>query len=67
MPSGSLPLSRVSDTIALILLPKYSHMIDSARGYHGYWASNLYATNSHYGTSDELKGLVNAAHGKVSM
>ncbi|KAM3515517.1 hypothetical protein MY11210_000890 [Beauveria gryllotalpidicola] len=37
---------------------------DSARGYHGYWAKDLYSINSHYGTSDDLKNLVNAAHDK---
>ncbi|KAL7622157.1 hypothetical protein AAE478_007659 [Parahypoxylon ruwenzoriense] len=33
-------------------------------GYHGYWASDLYSINSHYGTADDLKALVNAAHEK---
>jgi len=31
-------------------------------GYHGYWAKDLYKINPFYGTSEELKELVNAAH-----
>ncbi|KAM0546244.1 hypothetical protein ACHAPJ_010927 [Fusarium lateritium] len=33
-------------------------------GYHGYWAKDLYSVNSKYGTADDLKSLVNSAHGK---
>ncbi|KAI0827491.1 glycoside hydrolase family 13 protein [Hypoxylon sp. FL0890] len=33
-------------------------------GYHGYWAADLYSINSNYGTADDLKALVSAAHGK---
>ncbi|KAL2807891.1 glycoside hydrolase superfamily [Aspergillus granulosus] len=33
-------------------------------GYHGYWAQDLYSINSNYGTADDLKALVNAAHEK---
>ncbi|KAL3460077.1 glycoside hydrolase superfamily [Aspergillus heterothallicus] len=33
-------------------------------GYHGYWAQDLYSINSNYGTADDLKSLVNAAHDK---
>lgn len=32
------------------------------KGYHGYWAKDIYKINSHYGTSQELKNLVTAAH-----
>lgn len=39
---------------------------DSDGGYHGYWAQDLYSINSHHGTSDELKSLVNTAHSKVA-
>ncbi|RDD43685.1 Alpha-amylase [Trichoplax sp. H2] len=31
-------------------------------GYHGYWAKDIYKINSYYGTSQELKDLVNEAH-----
>eukprot|EP01024_Parvocaulis_polyphysoides_P026498 TRINITY_DN24120_c1_g3_i5.p1 TRINITY_DN24120_c1_g3~~TRINITY_DN24120_c1_g3_i5.p1 ORF type:complete len:1017 (+),score=146.26 TRINITY_DN24120_c1_g3_i5:177-3227(+) len=31
-------------------------------GYHGYWAKDLYKINPFYGSSEELKELVNAAH-----
>ncbi|SPN99230.1 related to alpha-amylase A precursor [Cephalotrichum gorgonifer] len=33
-------------------------------GYHGYWASDLYSINPNYGTADDFKSLVNAAHAK---
>ena len=33
-------------------------------GYHGYWARNLEKINSHFGSEQDLKDLVNAAHGK---
>lgn len=35
---------------------------NSTGGYHGYWAKNWEAINSNFGTADELKGLVAAAH-----
>ncbi|KAI8941514.1 hypothetical protein NX059_002729 [Plenodomus lindquistii] len=37
---------------------------NSADGYHGYWAQDLYAINSNYGTAADLKSLVSAAHAK---
>ncbi|KAJ4320285.1 hypothetical protein N0V94_003462 [Neodidymelliopsis sp. IMI 364377] len=37
---------------------------NSADGYHGYWAQDLYAVNSNYGTAADLKSLVNTAHAK---
>ncbi|KAH7136192.1 glycoside hydrolase superfamily [Dendryphion nanum] len=37
---------------------------NSANGYHGYWAQDLYAVNSNYGTAADLKSFVNAAHEK---
>jgi len=37
---------------------------NSAGGYHGYWARNWNAINSNFGTADELKALVSAAHAK---
>ncbi|KAL4757547.1 glycoside hydrolase superfamily [Aspergillus foveolatus] len=33
-------------------------------GYHGYWAKDLYSINENYGTADDLKSLVSAAHEK---
>ncbi|KAJ2999263.1 hypothetical protein NUW58_g56 [Xylaria curta] len=39
---------------------------NSEGGYHGYWAQDLYSVNSNYGTADDLKSLVNAAHEKAS-
>jgi len=40
---------------------------NSAGGYHGYWAQDLYAVNGNYGTADDLKALVSAAHAKVCL
>jgi len=40
-------------------------LVDTDGGYHGYWAKDLYEVNSKYGTKDDLKDLVKAAHGKV--
>lgn len=33
-------------------------------GYHGYWASNWEQVNSNFGSSDDLKAMVSAAHAK---
>ncbi|ORY93108.1 glycoside hydrolase superfamily, partial [Syncephalastrum racemosum] len=33
-------------------------------GYHGYWAKNFEALNTNFGSADDLKALVTAAHGK---
>ncbi|KAH7084380.1 glycoside hydrolase superfamily [Paraphoma chrysanthemicola] len=37
---------------------------NSAGGYHGYWAQDLYAVNSNYGSAADLKSLVSTAHAK---
>lgn len=37
---------------------------NSPDGYHGYWAQDLYAINSNYGSANDLKNLVNAAHAR---
>ncbi|KAM0319257.1 hypothetical protein ACHAPQ_010390 [Fusarium lateritium] len=37
---------------------------NTAGGYHGYWADDLYSVNSNYGTANDLKDLVKAAHSK---
>jgi alpha-amylase len=42
-------------------------LLDTPGGYHGYWASNLSAINPNYGTAQDLKNLVTAAHQKVSI
>lgn len=34
------------------------------RGYHGYWASDFYDTNEHFGSMEKLKELVQKAHSK---
>ena len=33
-------------------------------GYHGYWQSDFTKVNEHFGTEQDLKNLVNAAHSK---
>lgn len=42
------------------MLPK-----DADGGYHGYWTRDLYTINAKFGTADDLKALVQAAHDKV--
>ena len=39
-------------------------MIDTDGGYHGYWAKNIYNLNTNYGSVDDFKSLVTAAHKK---
>lgn len=42
-----------------------SPVVDNwANGYHGYWAANWEKRNSHFGSDDDLKSLVKAAHAK---
>lgn len=33
-------------------------------GYHGYWARNMYGTNSNFGSSEDLKRFVNICHSR---
>ena len=33
-------------------------------GYHGYWATDLYSLNEHFGTEQDFKDLVNALHSR---
>jgi alpha-amylase len=37
---------------------------NTARGYHGYWAQDLYDVNDHFGSSADLSAFVEAAHAK---
>ena len=42
-----------------------SPVIDNVEGgYHGYWAKNWEKVNSHFGSEQDLKNLVEAAHAK---
>ena len=42
-----------------------SPVVDNTeKGYHGYFAKNWELINSHFGTPDDLKSLVNTAHSK---
>ena len=40
------------------------HVDNFGNGYHGYWAANWEKTNSHFGSDQDLKDLVKAAHAK---
>jgi alpha-amylase len=37
---------------------------NQVRGYHGYWPTDFYKTNEHFGSMDKLKELVATAHTK---
>eukprot|EP01111_Echinosteliopsis_oligospora_P004401 TRINITY_DN1708_c0_g1_i1.p1 TRINITY_DN1708_c0_g1~~TRINITY_DN1708_c0_g1_i1.p1 ORF type:complete len:473 (-),score=89.95 TRINITY_DN1708_c0_g1_i1:30-1421(-) len=37
---------------------------NTAGGYHGYWAQDLYQINSHFGTEEDLMNLIAACHSK---
>lgn len=42
-----------------------SPVVDNVdKGYHGYWARDFYNVNSHFGSSNDLKKLVDACHAK---
>jgi alpha-amylase len=42
-----------------------SPVVDNlGNGYHGYWAKNWEKRNDHFGSDDDLKSLINAAHAK---
>ncbi|MBE3046740.1 hypothetical protein IMZ48_30270 [Candidatus Bathyarchaeota archaeon] len=40
-------------------------MPDTEGGYHGYWAKDLKGINENYGTAEDLKSFVSAAHAAV--
>lgn len=65
MPSGSPPLSPVSCFEWPDSCRTLTRFLDSEGGYHGYWAQDLYTINENYGTADDLKSLVQAAHDMV--
>lgn len=37
-------------------------MQNTDKGYHGYWAQNIFEINPHFGSRDDLKSLVSACH-----
>lgn len=37
---------------------------NTERGYHGYWTSNLYEINPHFGTKQDLHDLIEACHAR---
>jgi alpha-amylase len=54
-----------SKSLSVTSFPVLTSTTDSAGGYHGYWAQDLYSINSNYGTASDLKSLVSTAHSKV--
>lgn len=65
MPSGSLRSFQVRFARHHRSVCVLTAIVDKAAGYHGYWAEDLYAINSNYGTAADLKSLVSTAHAKV--
>lgn len=63
-PSGLLQLLRVWASPPH-QVQQLTRFIDSAGGYHGYWAQDLNSVNSNLGSADDLKSLVSTAHSKV--
>ncbi|KAI9315827.1 a-amylase [Dichotomocladium elegans] len=47
------------DAIWISPIPK-----NSPGGYHGYWATDFYGLNENFGSEEDLKALVDAAHAK---
>lgn len=52
------------DAIWISPIVKNPEWFGETQGYHGYWMTDLYALNHHFGTSQDLKNLVKAAHDK---
>ena len=67
MPFGSLRSFQVRFARQHWILCVLTTIVDKAAGYHGYWAEDLYAINSNYGTAADLKSLVSTAHAKVRL
>ncbi|GAW02566.1 glycoside hydrolase family 13 protein [Lentinula edodes] len=52
---------------AIWISPTIEQIADNTyegEAYHGYWPKNYYNVNSNFGSSDDLKSLVNAAHAR---
>jgi alpha-amylase len=63
MQFGFLQFPRVQINSLLIdLITRTEMCIDTARGYHGYWAKDLYRVNPRFGTAQDLKQLVRECH-----
>jgi alpha-amylase len=50
------------DAIWISPIVRNVEMAGQTSGYHGYWMTALYELNEHFGTGDDLKALVKAAH-----
>ncbi|KAJ4467525.1 glycoside hydrolase family 13 protein [Lentinula lateritia] len=52
---------------AIWISPTIEQIADNTyegEAYHGYWPKNYYNVNSNFGSADDLKSLVNAAHAR---
>ncbi|CAL6030133.1 Alpha_amylase [Hexamita inflata] len=47
---------------AIWISPTVEQAQNSNNAYHGYWFSNFYGTNPHFGSAQDLKNLINEAH-----
>ncbi|CAL6027304.1 1 [Hexamita inflata] len=47
---------------AIWISPTVEQVSNSISAYHGYWFSNFYGTNPHFGSEQDLKDLINEAH-----
>jgi alpha-amylase len=50
------------DAIWISPIVKNTEWAGQTQGYHGYWMTDLYKLNEHFGTPEDLKALVKAAH-----
>ncbi|CAL5978070.1 1 [Hexamita inflata] len=47
---------------AIWISPTVEQAQNSNQAYHGYWFSNFYGTNPHFGSAQDLKDMINEAH-----
>ncbi|CAL6074512.1 1 [Hexamita inflata] len=47
---------------AIWISPTVEQAQNSNKAYHGYWFSNFYGTNPHFGSAQDLKDMINEAH-----
>lgn len=50
------------DAIWISPIFENTEVFDGTHGYHGYWMTNLYKLNNHFGNEQDFKDLVSAAH-----
>lgn len=68
--TGKLDYIRGLGTTAIWLTPTFANRpvqgtgADLSAGYHGYWITDFTRIDPHLGTNEELKSLIEAAHGR---